>query len=191
MILGAKQMMAAGTVKSFNRLKGYGFIRTESGKEIFVHLSAVQKAGLADLRKGQKISFEVFENQGRAAAKNLRSNGKLENASEHKLVSDQHHATEDVRYKMSPKQGKEQLHGKRTSIARAALELTMAELVRSSSPECNALVGIIVERVAPVSPGGANWAVKGIKYGKADRDRCKASLLKCVEEGQRNFEISD
>jgi cold shock protein len=65
-------MMAIGTVKSFNSAKGYGFIRTDTGgAEVFLHLSAVREAGLPDLRKGQKISFEIFDNQGKAAAKNL------------------------------------------------------------------------------------------------------------------------
>ena len=182
--------MATGIVKSFNRSKGYGFIRTESGKEIFVHLSAVQKAGLANLRKGQKLSFEIFENRGKAAAKNLSSNrSKMENESAHQLVS--HGVRHQERFEMSPKKGKAQLNGKRTVITRAALELAIAEAVRSSNPECTALVGVIVERVAPKSPGGANWAVKGVKYGKAERDRCSASLFKCVEEGLRDFEISD
>jgi CspA family cold shock protein len=192
MILGAREVMATGTVKSFNRLKGYGFIRAESGKEVFVHLSAVQKAGLADLRKGQKISFEIFENQGRAAAKNLRSNRKrMENVSEDKLVSNRSQVSENLPLKMSPKKNEEHLNGKRTSITRASLELTIAEAARSSSQDCSALVGIIVERVVPKSPGGANWVVKGVKYGKAERDRCSATLFKCVEEGQRDFEVSD
>src|ERR1700716_2920052 len=60
---GSEAMMAKGTVKSFNPSKGYGFIRMDlGGKDVFVHLSAVQKAGLKDLRKGQKIGFEIFEN---------------------------------------------------------------------------------------------------------------------------------
>ena len=183
--------MATGTVKSFNRLKRYGFIRTESGKEVFVHLSAVQKAGLKDLRKGQKISFEIFENQGKAAAKNLSSYRKLENVAEGKLVSNRNRLRRNEHFKIRSNKGEEQLSGKRKSITRAALELKIAEAVRSSSPECTALVGIIVERVAPGSPGGVNWALKGVKYGKAERDRCNASLFKCVEEGQRDFEISD
>jgi CspA family cold shock protein len=183
--------MATGTVKSFNRLKRYGFIRTESGKEVFVHLSAVQKAGLTDLRKGQKISFEIFENQGKAAAKNLSSNRNLENVPEGKLVSNRNRLRQNEHFKMNPKKGEEQLDGRRKLITRAVLELKITEAVRSSSPECTALVGIIVERVAPESPGGANWAVKGVKYGKVERDRCNASLFKCVEEGQRDFEISD
>ena len=62
--------MATGIVKSFNPSKGYGFIKTDSGgADVFVHLSAVRKAGLTDLRKGQKISFEIFDNQGKAAAR--------------------------------------------------------------------------------------------------------------------------
>ena len=75
--------MAKGTVKSFNPSKGYGFIRTDSGgKDVFVHLSAVQEAGLKDLRKGQKISFEIFDNQGKVAAKSLSINSSMKNASE-------------------------------------------------------------------------------------------------------------
>jgi CspA family cold shock protein len=183
--------MATGIVKSFNRSKGYGFIRTESGEEIFVHLSAVQKAGLADLRKGQKISFEIFENRGKAAAKNLSSNRNLEKAPACKLVSNANRIRQIEQFKMSPKKGEERPSGKRKLITRATLELTIAEAVRSSSPECAALVGIIVERITPESPGGVNWAVKGVKYGKAARDRCNASLLKSVEEGQRDFEIAD
>jgi cold shock protein len=183
--------MATGTVKSFNRLKGYGFIRTESGKEIFVHLSAVQKAGLTDLRKGQKVTFEIFENRGKPAAKNLSSSRNLENVPEDKLVSDRNRVRRNEHFKKSLKKGEEQLSGRRKLITRAALELKIAEAVRSSSPECAALVGIIVERITPESPGGVNWAVKGVKYGKAARDRCNASLLKSVEEGQRDFEIAD
>jgi hypothetical protein len=91
---------------------------------------------------------------------------------------------------MSPK---DEAHptAKRTSITRAALELLIAETVRDSSPECGGLIGIIVERVVPGTPGGANWAVKGVKYGKAERDRCRAALSHCVEDGQRDFEVSD
>src|SRR5712671_6252830 len=64
--------MATGIVKSFNPSKGYGFIKTDTGgADVFVHLSVVRKAVLADLRKGQKISFEIFDNQGKAAAKDL------------------------------------------------------------------------------------------------------------------------
>jgi hypothetical protein len=80
---------------------------------------------------------------------------------------------------------------RRTSITRAALELAIAEAVRGSSPECRDLIGVIVERVVPGSPGSANWVVKGVKYGKAQRDRCRAAISACVEDRQREFEVSD
>jgi hypothetical protein len=96
----------------------------------------------------------------------------------------------DERREMSTK-SKRQPAGNRTSMTRAALELAIAEAVRTSSPECGALIGIIVERVVPKTPGGANWAVKGIKFGKADRAQCSAAISKLVEDGQLEFEISD
>ena len=80
---------------------------------------------------------------------------------------------------------------KRTWIARAALESALAENVRGSDPQCEGLIEIIVERVVPASPDGANWAVKGVKYGKAEREVCSAAISKVVEEGQREFEVSD
>jgi len=65
--------MAKGTVKWFNPTKGYGFIAPDSGgKDVFVHISAVQKAGLRTLNEGQKVGFEIEQQQnGRAAAVNL------------------------------------------------------------------------------------------------------------------------
>ncbi len=65
--------MTAGTVKWFNPTKGYGFIAPETGgKDVFVHISAVQKAGLRNLNEGQKLGFEIEDQQnGRAAAINL------------------------------------------------------------------------------------------------------------------------
>jgi cold shock CspA family protein len=191
MILGAKRM-ATGTVKSFNRIKGYGFIRTDSGEEVFVHLSAVKKAGLIDLKKGQKLSFEIFENHGKPVAEKLASNiEKSESVSSPKLVMMEDQDFGDTRIKAKQEKGREQSRSKRTSISRGELESTIAEAVRSSGPECAALVGVIVERVVPESSGDANWVVKGVKYGKAERVRCAASLLKCVEEGQRAYEIVD
>lgn len=65
--------MTSGTVKWFNPGKGYGFIEPEAGgKDIFVHISAVQKAGLRQLSEGQRVGFEIEEQQnGRAAAVRL------------------------------------------------------------------------------------------------------------------------
>ncbi len=65
--------MAKGTVKWFNATKGYGFIEPEDGsKDAFVHISAVEKAGLSGLRDGQKVEFELQEGRnGKMAADNL------------------------------------------------------------------------------------------------------------------------
>jgi cold shock protein len=65
--------VAMGTVKWFNATKGYGFIQPDNGgKDVFVHISAVEKAGLSDLREGVKISYDVVPNKGKESAENLR-----------------------------------------------------------------------------------------------------------------------
>lgn len=65
--------MATGTVKWFNATKGYGFIMPQDGgKDVFVHITAVQAAGLKGLNDGQKVDFEVAMERGKAAATNLR-----------------------------------------------------------------------------------------------------------------------
>ncbi|MBB4366182.1 CspA family cold shock protein [Bradyrhizobium sp. CIR48] len=65
--------MAMGTVKWFNPTKGYGFIQPDSGgKDVFVHISAVEKAGFTSLAEGAKVSFDVVNNRGKDSAENLR-----------------------------------------------------------------------------------------------------------------------
>ena len=83
------------------------------------------------------------------------------------------------------------LPAKRTAIARATLELALAEAVRDSDPECKEFIGIIVERIEPTVSGGSNWVLKGVKYGKAPRDPCDTEISRCVQEGQAEFDISD
>ena len=64
--------MAIGTVKWFNTKKGYGFIAPEGGdKDVFVHISALEKAGLHSLDEGQEVEYELAENKGKESAVNL------------------------------------------------------------------------------------------------------------------------
>ena len=68
--------MSTGTVKWFNSQKGFGFIQPQDGsKDVFVHISAVERAGLNDLREGQKVTFEVVTDQrsGKASAEKLQA----------------------------------------------------------------------------------------------------------------------
>ncbi|MDI1344631.1 MAG: cold-shock protein [Pseudolabrys sp.] len=66
--------MPVGTVKFFNTQKGFGFIQPDDGsKDVFVHISAVEKAGMRSLAEGQKISFEIVTERGKQAAGNLQS----------------------------------------------------------------------------------------------------------------------
>jgi len=67
--------MAVGTVKWFNGTKGYGFIAPDDGtKDVFVHISAVERAGMRSLNEGQRLSFELERSQqGRVAAVNLQN----------------------------------------------------------------------------------------------------------------------
>ena len=67
--------MATGTVKWFNATKGFGFIQPDDGsKDVFVHISAVERAGLSNLAEGQKVSYEIKADSrsGKSSAENLR-----------------------------------------------------------------------------------------------------------------------
>jgi cold shock protein len=68
-------MMAKGTVKWFNSMKGYGFIQPQGGGgggDVFVHISAVEKAGLSTLNEGQTVEYEIVSNRGKSSAENLK-----------------------------------------------------------------------------------------------------------------------
>jgi CspA family cold shock protein len=65
--------MATGTVKWFNPTKGYGFIQPkDGGRDVFVHISAVERAGLRSLNEGQVLDYEVVSNRGKESADNLK-----------------------------------------------------------------------------------------------------------------------
>jgi cold shock protein len=65
--------MTRGTVKRFNPTKGYGFIQPQGGgRDVFVHISALERAGLSTLNEGQHVEFEIEENRGKTSAVNLK-----------------------------------------------------------------------------------------------------------------------
>ena len=65
--------MATGTVKWFNPTKGYGFIQPQGGgRDVFVHISAVERAGLRSLNEGQTIEYDIVSNRGKETADNLK-----------------------------------------------------------------------------------------------------------------------
>jgi CspA family cold shock protein len=68
-----RSRMARGTVKWFNSQKGYGFIQPQNGgKDVFIHISAVEKAGLSGLNEGQVVEYEEVANRGKTSAENLK-----------------------------------------------------------------------------------------------------------------------
>ncbi len=65
--------MSTGTVKWFNETKGYGFIQPDDGgKDVFVHISAVERAGLSTLNENQVVEYDLVENRGKSSAENLK-----------------------------------------------------------------------------------------------------------------------
>ena len=68
-----EMLMSTGTVKWFNPTKGYGFIQPQGGgQDVFVHISAVERAGLGTLNEGQQVEYEVVSNRGKSSAENLK-----------------------------------------------------------------------------------------------------------------------
>ena len=66
--------MATGTVKWFNKVKGYGFIQPgDGGKDVFVHITAVEQAGMDTLVEGQSVSYDLVTERGKTAASNLKA----------------------------------------------------------------------------------------------------------------------
>jgi hypothetical protein len=79
----------------------------------------------------------------------------------------------------------------REQIKCETLEVAIATAVKRSDPRCEPFIGVVIERRTPKSRDEANWAVRGIKFGKAERQNCNAALSVIVERLKREFEVSD
>jgi hypothetical protein len=79
---------------------------------------------------------------------------------------------------------------KRSAVSRKRLESTVTEAVKSAL-DCEAFVGVIIQRIEPKSRTDPNWAVRGVRFGKADRDKSGKVLATVVEQMQREFSLTD
>ena len=79
----------------------------------------------------------------------------------------------------------------RAPISRDEMQAAMTEAVKKANPDCEAFVGVFVERTKRTSILGANWAVKGIKFGRADRSKAHDALNRIVERMQCDFNLSN
>jgi cold shock CspA family protein len=177
--------MPAGIVKAFYRSRGYGFIRAENdSRDVFVHRTALETANLTELRKGQKVTFDVADDQGRSVAKNLRLVEERTGRGYPIMAGPE---GELERESVRKKSG----NSNRKPITRATLERCLTDDVRKAAPECEGFVGVIIQAVTPEVADGINWVVKGVKYGKADRSRCETVLGTVLREKQQNYVLVD
>jgi hypothetical protein len=84
----------------------------------------------------------------------------------------------------------EQDNPNREPITREILERQLTDAVKATHADCEAFVGIIIERIVPASLQGTNWAVKGIRYGTASRELCDTALSNSVAATQLKFTLS-
>jgi hypothetical protein len=79
----------------------------------------------------------------------------------------------------------------REQIKCETLEVAIATAVQRSDPRCESFIGVVIERRAPQSRNEPNWAIKGIRFGKAERANCNTALSVIIDRLKREFEISD
>ena len=78
----------------------------------------------------------------------------------------------------------------RSSVSRDDLQSAIAEAVKKADPDCEAFVGVVVQRETPKAHLDANWAIKGVRFGNADRDKSSKALTTIVERMQREFVLA-
>jgi hypothetical protein len=86
---------------------------------------------------------------------------------------------------------KTETHGDQHLIGAPTLETAIAEAVKRGVPECGEFVGVIVQRTTPKSRFDSNWVLRGVKFGKADREKANEALTAIVARMQREFRLSD
>jgi hypothetical protein len=80
---------------------------------------------------------------------------------------------------------------KRRSVSRERLQSAITDAVRKTDPKCRGLVGVIVQPETPKARLDANWSIRGVRFGNADRDMCGSALATIVEGMQREFSLAD
>ena len=88
-----------------------------------------------------------------------------------------------------PWTGKKGPSSHRKRVSRETLEMTITAAVKKSDPQCEPFVGVLIEHLAPKSPEDANWAIKGIRFGRAERAKCSAVLTIVVNKMRGKFEL--
>jgi hypothetical protein len=78
----------------------------------------------------------------------------------------------------------------RSSVSRDHLQSAITEAVRKADPDCEGFVGVVVRRETPKARLDANWAIRGVRFGKADRDKSSKALTTIVERMQREFVLA-
>jgi hypothetical protein len=85
--------------------------------------------------------------------------------------------------------GKKGPSSHRKRVSRETLEMAITAAVQKSDPQCEPFVGVLIEHHAPRSREDTNWAIKGIRFGRAARDKCSAALVVVVDKMQDAFEL--
>jgi hypothetical protein len=86
---------------------------------------------------------------------------------------------------------RKKLSEKRSSVSRERLQSAITKAVKKADPKCRGFVGVIVQREMPKAHLDANWSIRGVRFGNADRDMCRSALTTIVERMQREFSLAE